>query len=196
MLIGADANVNNADKDGVTPVHLASQYGHAETLKLLIGAGANVNNADKDSVTPVHLASQHGHVASVEVLVAAGADVNTPNKDSIAPIQLASENGNTEMLKVLVAAGAVRSLALDVLRELTVEEIKKRYPGMTVTKKIDHLSKVDFEQVFEMNRSAFMTLPASNRSYLQFVREVWWTSTCTTTACIPSHLSATINLTC
>jgi len=42
----ARANVNAASNDGVTPLYMASQEGHADAVKLLLAAGANVNAVD------------------------------------------------------------------------------------------------------------------------------------------------------
>ena len=51
-LIEAGANVNFADPDGITPLHLAAGYGDAEMAALLIAAGANVNAKDGHCLTP------------------------------------------------------------------------------------------------------------------------------------------------
>ena len=51
---GADPNL--ADKDGQTPLYGASQYGHAEVVKLLLDAGSDPNLANKDGQTPLSIA--------------------------------------------------------------------------------------------------------------------------------------------
>ena len=42
-LIADGADVNNVNKDGNTPLILASELGHTKTVKALINAGANLN---------------------------------------------------------------------------------------------------------------------------------------------------------
>ena len=51
------ADVNKADKDGETPLHLSFKYGHTEVVKALLAApGIDVNKADKDGHTPLYWA--------------------------------------------------------------------------------------------------------------------------------------------
>ena len=42
-LLDAGADVNFQDRDGYTPLHLASRRNHLRVVKLLIDNGANVN---------------------------------------------------------------------------------------------------------------------------------------------------------
>eukprot|EP01047_Picozoa_sp_COSAG01_P097422 COSAG01_NODE_27757_length_677_cov_1.747405_1_plen_108_part_10 len=57
-LIEAGANVGRPDKDGVTPLYLASQDGHVAAMEVLLSAGASVDQPDKDGATPLYIASQ------------------------------------------------------------------------------------------------------------------------------------------
>ena len=43
-LIVKGLNINDADYDGRTPLHLACQAGHAEVVQFLLENGANVNS--------------------------------------------------------------------------------------------------------------------------------------------------------
>ena len=54
------ADMNIADNDGATPLHIASQNGHAEVSRVLGALGANVNISDKNGMTPVYIASRKG----------------------------------------------------------------------------------------------------------------------------------------
>ena len=44
-----------ADKDGATPLYVAANNGHIETIRLLLGAGAKVDLANKDGATPLYV---------------------------------------------------------------------------------------------------------------------------------------------
>ena len=43
-LIKAEANIDQADKDGRNPLYIAAQLGNTECLQALIEAGADINN--------------------------------------------------------------------------------------------------------------------------------------------------------
>ena len=58
-LVAAGADINQARKDGVTPLYIASFEGHLDIVKALIEAGANRNKARIMDV-PV-IAAQNGH---------------------------------------------------------------------------------------------------------------------------------------
>lgn len=73
QLIRDGAEVNCADKDCWTPLHLASTNGHVDLVRLLLEHGADFNRADKDGKTPLHAAlsarfSSEGHVDIVQLL--------------------------------------------------------------------------------------------------------------------------------
>jgi len=64
---GADVNAKN--KDGTTPIHLASTKAHNEGIAdLLIANGADVNAKDKDGLTPLAYAKKMRNGAVAEVL--------------------------------------------------------------------------------------------------------------------------------
>ncbi len=65
-----------AQPNGVNPLLMAAQHGHAEIVHLLLNAGANVNQAQQNGVNPLHIAVQHNNVEAVRLLINAGADVN------------------------------------------------------------------------------------------------------------------------
>ena len=76
------AAVNQANKDGETPLFLASREGHTEVVEALLAApGIAVNQADNDGETPLWWASREDHTEVVEALLATpGIDVNQANE--------------------------------------------------------------------------------------------------------------------
>ena len=57
LLLDHVPDVDAENKDGRTPLHLASSSGGAGIMYLLLDRGANANAEDMDGWTPFHLAS-------------------------------------------------------------------------------------------------------------------------------------------
>lgn len=75
-LIKNGADVNAKDKDGGTPLMLASLGSlNSDAVKALIKAGANVNAKNNEGFTPLMLAAIYNPDA-LKILIKAGADVN------------------------------------------------------------------------------------------------------------------------
>lgn len=72
LLIKKGANINAADRSGITPSYDAVRF--PGILKRLIRARANVNVVTKDQMTPLDHAAWLGATVSVNMLLAAGAN--------------------------------------------------------------------------------------------------------------------------
>ena len=78
------------NKNGTTPMVIASKHGHTETVKLLAQLGANIETPNENGTTPVFISAQEGHTETVKALVETGADVNVTSKVSAASSQHAA----------------------------------------------------------------------------------------------------------
>jgi ankyrin repeat protein len=58
---GAQSFINYQDAHGATPLHIATQEGHAVVTEQLIAARCNVDLQAADLSTPLHLAAANGH---------------------------------------------------------------------------------------------------------------------------------------
>jgi len=84
-LIDCGANVNNKNKQGDTPLHIAAQQMNAKFTKVLVKHDANVNEENNQNVTPLDVAletyafgdsnNSSGLYEIVEALISAGATV-------------------------------------------------------------------------------------------------------------------------
>lgn len=120
----------NGEWEGdLTPLHLASAYGHVAVVRALVSAGGRtewiasgnkveVNLPVDDSgeaffrehdggQTPLHLASAYGHAEVVRALAEAGAHVRAwGGACNDTPLHLASASGHVEAMAALLEAGA------------------------------------------------------------------------------------------
>jgi ankyrin repeat protein len=105
-LLEQNADVNAAQADGTTALHLVAHRDDLETAQLLIRAGADVNAANQYGITPLSLACTNGSVAMVEKLLKAGADPNAVQQTGETAIMTAARTGNAEVVKLLLVQGA------------------------------------------------------------------------------------------
>lgn len=101
-LIDFGANVNFADSEGTTAMHLVVRHKHSDkTVLLLLGAGANINNEDEDEHTPFNYATFDYGPKVISQFIKHGGDVN-----SGVLVSAASDNPSAKVIKLLVDAGA------------------------------------------------------------------------------------------
>ena len=107
-LLGQGTNANAEGEGGLTPLHLASQAGHTEAVRLLLEFGANPNAvADSYGQTPLWLAAINNHANIIRLLMAAGADATQiSGRAKITPLMVAAERGYTDAVKALIDGGA------------------------------------------------------------------------------------------
>ena len=55
--------LEEVDKQGRSPLHLAAWNGHQNALLLLLNVKSNVNARDTQGNTPLHYSAGHGHVS-------------------------------------------------------------------------------------------------------------------------------------
>lgn len=69
---GADIDLRN--NIGFSPLFIACEEGHQDTVKLLLEKGAKINLCNDSGVSPLYIASQDGHQDTVRMLLLNGAD--------------------------------------------------------------------------------------------------------------------------
>ncbi|OQR85733.1 hypothetical protein ACHHYP_11474 [Achlya hypogyna] len=90
----------------MTPLYLASYYGHVKVVQYLVDAGADLQLAADDGATPLHAASSQGHDTIVGLLLAVGAMINNDKRGGATPLYFACKKGHDAVVQRLIAAGA------------------------------------------------------------------------------------------
>lgn len=109
------AFIEDYSKDGWTPLHLASYFGHKEIAQLLLDAGAPVLARSKNAMNnhPLHAAAAGKSRDIVAMLLSAGAEVNATQNGGWTALHAAAQDGDAEMVKLLLMNGADTELRAD-----------------------------------------------------------------------------------
>ena len=100
------------NRDGATPLFLASLIGNASLIEKLLKAGADANEKELDGATPLMFAARNGNVAAIQVLLDHKADVNAKEAmRGTTALMWAAEQGHPEAVKILIEHGANVSTA-------------------------------------------------------------------------------------
>lgn len=109
-MLGKGATADIRDREGNTPLLIATQLGYTEGVRLLLGEGAGVNAANARGETPVILATQNRDSALVRLLIANGANPRLPDRiaGKSARDYAAEDNRSAAILKMIDDAPAAK----------------------------------------------------------------------------------------
>ncbi|KAJ5378157.1 ankyrin repeats (3 copies) domain-containing protein [Penicillium cataractarum] len=108
MLLKIDVDIDKDAKNHatLTPLHCATEEGHAATVRLLLEAGADNDAKNRWGETPLHEAADGGYEATIRVLLEAGVNVQATNNHDQTPLHYAVEQRHGAIVSVLLNAGA------------------------------------------------------------------------------------------
>jgi ankyrin repeat protein len=103
-LIEISDNMNMANKQKQTPLHIATQAGNEAVVKLLVEKGAHIDCKDVYGNLPLHYAAQIGNLEIVEIFINKKEKdiINARNKKKRTALYLASEKGHREIVDFLI----------------------------------------------------------------------------------------------
>ena len=137
LLLAHGARQDQEDHDGMTPLMLASYYGHMSAARVLLEApDSDVDRPGQSSMTALHAAASTGHAAVVELLLLAGAVVDRTNDEGLTALALCTFVGNVDGLRdsmrVLITAGADVDRADTILGDTPLHGACRNVdPGLT-----------------------------------------------------------------
>jgi len=102
-----EINVNWQDTSQWTPLHIASNNGHDEVVKLLLAhPDIDVNMKNKYGDTPLHVGCEWSKVPAVQSLLKdPRVDITLDDEDGCTPLWWASYYGNWYLIEWLIASG-------------------------------------------------------------------------------------------
>ncbi|HTC33254.1 MAG TPA: ankyrin repeat domain-containing protein [Bryobacteraceae bacterium] len=114
-LLAAGANVDTANRYGVTPLAQASTNGNPQIVEALLNAGADANTFQAEGQTALMSAARSGSAEAVKILLDHGAEVNSKEswRGQTALMWAAAEN-HPAVVQVLVDHGADVNLVSSV----------------------------------------------------------------------------------
>lgn len=99
LLIASGAQLNIADKDNATPLHVAIiTHKNQEIIQYLIDAGADINMPGKHGNTLLHYAVKDQNIAITKLLVRAGVNKNLKNDGGKIALHYATSKKIKELL--------------------------------------------------------------------------------------------------
>uniref|UniRef100_A0A3B3YXC9 Death domain-containing protein n=1 Tax=Poecilia mexicana TaxID=48701 RepID=A0A3B3YXC9_9TELE len=104
FLLQRRVKVDQKDKYGMAPIHLAAWFGSLEILKLLVQAGAEQKVENEEGLNIMHCAAINNHTEIVEYIIndMQMKELNKEDQSGHLPFALAAEHGSIEMLKMLM----------------------------------------------------------------------------------------------
>ena len=104
LLREGNVHVNAACTNGVTPLIIATLYGHNEIVKLLLQLrfDLTVNSIDNQGRTALWYASREGNTNLVKLLLCRGACSNTTNSIGQSPLWIAAWYGRVDVVMLLL----------------------------------------------------------------------------------------------
>lgn len=106
-------NVEFTDKEGTTPVFIATLHGHDSVIEVLAKHNANLNVVDPNNGwTPMHYAVDEEHTKIITCLAQNHANLNIQAHNRFTPLQLAVSRGNVAAIAELIKFGADVSISM------------------------------------------------------------------------------------
>jgi len=98
--------IDAKNKDGATPLHIASMKGHTKAVEALIAAGADVDAANQNGETALFRAADRGHRDVVLQLIKGGANLEAKDRGDNTALFKAAAKGHAAAASALLEHGA------------------------------------------------------------------------------------------
>jgi len=126
-LLSANADPNEGQLIGMSPIFFAIGHQNAEMLRMLVRSGANVMATDREGSTTLMWAAfnETGKTELVRELLSLGVDVNARNQSGETALDWALRRGSTPVVALLRKAGASEDGRIQTAIEQAVGLLQK-----------------------------------------------------------------------
>ena len=105
VFYGVEVNSVTVERgSGDTPLHIVSNWGDVDAIRVLVANGADIDKRGEDGFTALHVAAEQNRLEAVKCLVSLGA-ANLENDDGDTPRQLAEVLGRDAVCQFLADHG-------------------------------------------------------------------------------------------
>ncbi|KAG9480752.1 hypothetical protein GDO78_010164 [Eleutherodactylus coqui] len=118
---------------GTSPLHLAAQYGHFSTVKVLLQAGISRDARTKVDRTPLHMAASEGYSHIVDLLVKNGANINAKDMLEMTALHWATEHNHQDVVDLLIKNGADVNIQSKFGKTPFDIALDRNYPELLIT---------------------------------------------------------------
>lgn len=106
LLISAKHPLEDKERLGNTPLHIALMEGKIDIANQLLDAGANANAVNVRGVQPIHFAvAQRDKELVARLITQHGVDANTRGESGMTPLHYAADQGDMDIAQFLMAQG-------------------------------------------------------------------------------------------
>jgi len=122
-IIGQEPELDAADPDGNSAVHVAARKGDSVTLKELVEHGANLNATNARNETALYLAVESKCLQCVSLLLESKADPSIATRLKVTPLEVAIRHDQVNIAQLLLKsrtryAGIHRALLLAIQKDM------------------------------------------------------------------------------
>lgn len=167
LLADQGAHLTQTGRCGVTPLHLAAEFGRTEALSWLLDLGADPNAGNDFGEPPLACASEWNQLSCARTLIAKGAESKDTNQANSQPIHAAH---SLEMIQLLVEAGGADVNAVDGCGDWPLKKAVASNDVGLVNWLLDHAAKVDLTSTGETALHAAVRADAREAIQLLLVK--------------------------
>ncbi|CAJ0602435.1 unnamed protein product [Cylicocyclus nassatus] len=151
VLIDAGSDVNARNSQGKTPLDLAVEGDHYDTVNVLLEKGAVIESANDDRcTTPLHVAAEKGYDRIVERLLWEASPVKK-NENGETALDLAISNGHESVARVLVDSSYWEDvMAPTDTKQMSRHSETRTTPMRQLIDKFPKVAEVVFDKCIEL----------------------------------------------